>query len=154
MFFQTKYNTSSDCTKIAVHPEWENMMYNSLEYFFDNFPDTLIKPDNLEEVKTTYLRFYNDKKEWLVKQYCIMNSPTLLKFTVPPTERFTEIAHFTGTGDFIQFVSWLTNIDYIDSTQTRFRNEMWNNIQAPSPYESSPVSVSSELERNPLLANV
>jgi len=156
MFFQTKYNTRSDCTKIAVHPEWENMMYNSLEYFFDNFPDTtLIKPDNLEEVKTTYLRFYHDKKKWLVKQYCIfMNSPTLLTFTVPPTERFTEIARFTGTDDFIQFVSWLTNIDYIDSTQTRFRNETWNNIQAPSPYEyiSSAVSVSGE--RDPLLANV
>ncbi len=155
MFFQTKYNPRSDCTKIAVHPEWETMMYNSLKYFFDNFPDTLIKPDDLEEVKTTYLSFYNDKKEWLVKQYCIfMNSPTLLTFTVPPTERFTEIARFTGTDDFIQFVSWLTNIDYIDSTQTRFRNETWNNIQAPSPYEyiSSAVSVSGE--RDPLLANV
>lgn len=153
MFFQTKYNTRSDCTKIAVHPEWENMMYNSLEYFFDNFPDTtLIKPDNLEEVKTTYLRFYHDKKKWLVKQYCIfMNSPTLLTFTVPPTERFTEIARFTGTDDFIQFVSWLTNIDYIDSTQTRFRNETWNNIQAPSPYDYISGAVSDE---DPLLANV
>jgi len=62
LFFQTKYNPRSDCTKLAVLPQWETMMYDSLKYFFDNFPATLKKPDNLEEVKTTYLRFYDDKK--------------------------------------------------------------------------------------------
>lgn len=149
LFFQTKYNPRSDCTKLAVLPQWETMMYDSLKYFFDNFPATLKKPDNLEEVKTTYLRFYDDKKEWLVKQYCIfMNSPSLSKFTSPPTDRDYQ---FRDTDDFILFISWLTNIDYIDPTKTHSRDDMWNYKKAPSPYDYISGAVSDE---EPLLADV
>ena len=157
IFFKTKYNHEMHCTTIVPNIKWQNTMYESLRIFLNN-DDILnrlfIKPDELQE---KYLRFYQDKKDWLVKQYCIFmntSNDTMMKFINEPDQDQVGMLK-RMTDDNISFFSWLTNLKYkVDADNTR-RNDFWLNITAPNPDEyDSPASSrdSSGGVKDPLLA--
>ena len=123
-------------------------MYNTLIHFFDNFPDILQKPANIDIIKTTYLDFYQDKKDWLVKQYCIFtNAPVISKYSIKPTPRDSEMTSLRMNDDDVLFFSWLTNINYINPEQTKDRNDFWLDISAPKPEEYESHSSTSHSSR-------
>ena len=157
IFFKTKYNHEMHCTTIVPNIKWQNTMYESLRIFLNN-DDILnrlfIKPDELQE---KYLRFYQDKKDWLVKQYCIfMNTSkdTMMKFINEPDQDQVGMLK-KMTDDNISFFSWLTNLEYkVDADNTR-RNDFWLSRTAPNPDEyDSPASIRdySGGVKDPLLA--
>lgn len=137
IFFKTIYTVNTDCTKLVTPDRaWKLMMYNSLIHFFDNFPDTILqKPMDIDRIKETYLDFYKDKTEWLVKQYCIFMNSNTSQYTTKPTERDSETVKNYQSPEIVKFFSWLTNLEYIDPAKTRERNEFWLNITAPNPDE-------------------
>jgi hypothetical protein len=132
-------------------------MYESLIHFFDNFPDILQKPANIDIIKTTYLDFYQDKKDWLVKQYCIfMNTSkdTMMKFINEPDQDQVGMLK-KMTDDNISFFSWLTNLKYKDEADNTRRNDFWLSRTAPNPDEYDyPASIRdySGGVKDPLLA--
>ena len=142
MFFKTKHNDKMHCTKIVPNIKWQNTMYESLRIFLNNddILDRFKKPDELQE---KYLRFYQDKKEWLVKQYCIfINTPNenMMRFINEPDQTQVERLKIM-TDDAILFFSWLTNLKYKDTGENIRRNDFWRNITAPNPDEyDSPAS--------------
>ena len=162
IFFKTKHNDKMHCTKIVPNIKWQNMMYESLRIFLTN--DDILdrfnfkKPDELRELQEKYLRFYQDKKDWLVKQYCIfMNTSkdTMMKFINEPDQDQVGMLK-KMTDDNISFFSWLTNLEYKNAAENKQRNDFWCNITAPNPDEyDSPASShdSSEGVYDPLLGH-
>lgn len=163
MFFKTQHNDEMHCTEIVPHIKWQDMMYESLRIFLtkDDILDRFKfkKPDELRELQEKYLRFYQDKKDWLVKQYCIfINIPpdkSKMRFIIEPDQ--TEVHRLTSmTDDEILFFSWLTNLEYKNAAENKRRNKFWRNITAPNPDEyDSPASSRdySEGVKDPLLGD-
>ena len=145
MFFKTKHNDKMHCTTIVPNIKWQNTMYESLRIFLNNddILDRFKKPDKLRELQEKYLRFYQDKKKWLVKQYCIfINTPNenMMRFINEPDQTQVERLKIM-TDDAILFFSWLTNLEYKDAARNKGRNDFWRNITAPIPDEyDSPAS--------------
>ena len=136
-FFRTKYTVNTDCTKLVkTDRDWQSMMYKSLNHFFDNFPDTILqKPTDFNKIKETYLDFYKDKTDWLVKQYCIFMNSTTSQYTIKPLDRDFEKVTNYGSSEVVDFFSWLTNLEYKDAKKNEWRNELLLNITAPNPDE-------------------
>jgi hypothetical protein len=131
-------------------------MYNTLIHFFDNFPDILQEPANIDIIKTTYLDFYEDKKDWLVKQYCISTNATdISKYSIKPPKQDSEMISLRMNHDVVSFFSWLTNLEYTDPRENILRNDVWLSRTAPNPDEyDSPASIRdySGGVKDPLLA--
>jgi len=159
IFFKTKHNDKMHCTKIVPNIKWQNTMYESLRIFLNN--DAILgrfkKPDELRELQEKYLRFYQYKKDWLVKQYCIFlntSKDTMMKFINEPDQNQVDRLK-SMTDDDILFFSWLTNLEYKDDAENIRRNEFWLNITAPNPDDYDyPASIrdSSRVVNDPLLA--
>jgi hypothetical protein len=158
IFFKTKHNDKMHCTTLVTTDRgWQSIMYNTLIHFFDNFPDILQKPANIDIIKTTYLDFYEDKKDWLVKQYCISTNATdISKYSIKPPKQDSEMISLRMNHDVVSFLSWLTNLEYKDADENIRQNEFWRNITAPNPDEyDSPASSSDSSGgvKDPLLAS-
>lgn len=130
------------CTKIVPNIKWQNTMYESLRIFLNNddILDRFKKPDELRELRELqekYLRFYQDKKDWLVKQYCIfinIQDKLMMRFINEPDQNQVDRLKIM-TDDEILFFSWLTNLEYKDAAENIRRNGFWLNIPAPNPDE-------------------
>lgn len=160
IFFKTKHNDKMHCTKIVPSIKWQTTMYESLRIFLNNYDilDRFKMPDELRELQEKYLRFYQYKKDWLVKQYCIfINIPDklMMRFINEPDQNQVDRLKIM-TDDDILFFSWLTNLEYKDAAENILRNGFWLNITAPNPDEydypaSSPYS--SGGVKDPLLTS-